>query len=156
MITALNTCRLIDHTHLFKHFSYLFFLIHAFGTKKCVLQQQGNFSNSSTETRSGTKLTFQHRLLLLFVILPDHMTIPRKSWFPVLQAFVVYFAPITWFKKKKKKELWAQSSNLSFPLSEKSWISIICPWTGLLRVIETCVQLLKGPLSALNGWCGTD
>lgn len=102
-ITALNTCRLIDHTHLFKHFSYLFFLIHAFGTKKCVLQQQGNFSNSSTETRSGTKLTFQHRLLLLFVILPDHMTIPRKSWFPVLQAFVVYFAPITWFKKKKKK-----------------------------------------------------
>lgn len=60
-----------------------------------------NFLCLLTKNISVTKLTFQDPLLQLFVILPDHMTKPRKSWFPFLLAFYSLTSPRSHSEKKK-------------------------------------------------------
>lgn len=48
-------------------------------TVKCYTEQFSAALGSPTKTRSGPKRTFQDPLLAVFVILPKHMTSPRKG-----------------------------------------------------------------------------
>lgn len=94
------------------------YFIHALVANKCTLHLQSELPSAPQQKPEVVQQwhfeTPYSFYLLFFLTILLHQ---EKGWFPVLQAFVVYIAQITWSKKeKRKKKNFRPQFQLVFPI----------------------------------------